>query len=110
MNQSRSTCITVTLLFLAVSLAYGGFSVVRGSRSDPQAFSGSSDPTASVVPSAVSNGQSSRVESTTSAASPSLSTTEVKALDYQLQVIEDELDSLEVPADERDAAIEAGLD
>ncbi len=110
MTQTRSKCVTVTLLLLAVSLAYGGYSVVRGSRTAPETTVGSVDPTSTLRPATTATGSQSQIASASSSAAGSLSATEAQALDLQLKAIEDELESLSVPDDSGEAAIEGGLD
>jgi len=110
MTQTRSTCIALTLLFLAVSLAYGGYSVIRSAESGPEITTGSPNPAGSVKPAATTSGQQTSETAAPSSPRGSISSTEAEALDAQLQAIEDELDSLEVPGGSDDAAIEAGLE
>ena len=103
MNHNRTTCITLTLLLLAVSFAFVGCAGDR--RADDSSQAPSASPSGTLTP-AVAPGDGSCIASGTE---DSLTTTEAQALDAQLKAIEDELESLEVPEDQGTAAIEEGL-
>ena len=100
----------MTLLLVAVSLAYGGYSVIRGAQMDSVVSSGPREPAGSVRPVVSTSDEPSQLESTSPSPVSALGRTQLRALDAQLRAIEDELESLEVPADPGTAAIEQGLD
>ena len=110
MNRTRSTCITITLLLVAVSLAYGGFCIVRGTQTEAERTSGGLDPISPANPAVLTSGTVTSVGSSVSTANASISAIEAQALDAQLRVIERELESLQMPEDPGDAAIGEGLD
>jgi hypothetical protein len=109
MNQIRSTCIAMTLLLVAVSLAYGGYSVIRGSQTGTVVAPIPSRPAGSLRSVVSTSDEPSELESAPPSPVSALGRTEMRALDAQLKAIEDELQSLEAPADPGDAAIESGL-
>lgn len=106
MNHARSTCITLALLLVAVALTYAGYSLVRDADAGNPPASGRANPGAS--PTSVVATESQHVGAATSAAAPSISSTEAQALDAQLQAIENELESLRVPEDSGDGAKDEG--
>ena len=106
MNNARSTCVTVTLLLVAVSLAFTGYSLVC--RADCATSAGSRD-RADTTPGPMTEPGPRPTPIVASDPGSCLTTAEVEALDVQLRAIEDELESLAISGESDGSAIEGGL-